>query len=102
MGGPLGLIQVLKSESVKLDGPKVSNWTFQKCQTGRSESIKLDGPKMSNWTVRQYQTGRSKSVKVDSPKVIKLAVQENQALTLISPLAKFHPNPNFTLTLIAP
>ena len=75
---------------------------INECQTERSKNIKLDGPKVSNWSVRQNQTGRSKSVKVDGPKVIKLAVQENQTLTLISPLAKFHPNPNFTLTLIAP
>ena len=36
---------------------------------GINLSIKVDGPKKSNWTVRQYQTGRSKSFKVDGQKV---------------------------------
>ena len=58
------------NHGIKVDGPKVSNWTVPNCQTGRSESLILDGPKVSNWTVRKYQTGRSKSVKVESPKVI--------------------------------
>ena len=63
------------NESVKLDGPKVSNWTVRKCQTGRSESVILDGPTVSNWSFRQNQTGRSKSVKVDGPKVINFFVR---------------------------
>ena len=37
--------------SIKVDGLKVSNWTVQKCQTGRSESIKLGVPKVLKWTV---------------------------------------------------
>ena len=32
--------------SIKVDGLKVSNWTVQKCQTGRSESVKVDGLKL--------------------------------------------------------
>ena len=32
--------------SIKVDGPKVSNWTVQKCQTGRSKSVKVDGLKL--------------------------------------------------------
>ena len=39
MGGPLGLIQVLKSESVKLDGPKVLKWTVQTYSTWRFKNI---------------------------------------------------------------
>ena len=35
-----------RSKSVKLNGPKVSNWTVQKCKTGRSKSVKVDGPKL--------------------------------------------------------
>jgi len=31
--------------SIKVDGPKVSNWTVQKYQTGRFERVKLDGSK---------------------------------------------------------
>ena len=35
--------------SIKVDSPKVS---YSMTHTRRSESVKLDGPKMSNWTVR--------------------------------------------------
>ena len=31
---------------VEVDGPKVSKWTVQKCQSGRSKSVKVDGPKI--------------------------------------------------------
>ena len=37
--------------SIKVDGLKVSNWTVQKCQTGRSESIKLSVTKVLKRTV---------------------------------------------------
>ena len=62
--------------SIEVDGPKVSNWTVQKCQTGRSKSIKLDGPKGSNWTVPKCQTGRSESLKLDGSNVLKWTVQK--------------------------
>ena len=56
-------------------GPK---WTVQKGESGRFKSVKLDGPTVSKWTFQKW-------VEVDGPKVIKLAVQENRALTLILP-----------------
>ena len=58
-------------------------------QSGRSLgihlSIKVDGPKVSNWSVRQYQTGRFESVKVDGPKLLKLAVQKYPTLNALEP-----------------
>ena len=33
---------------------EVSKWTVQKCQGGRSESVKLDGPKVAKWPVQKY------------------------------------------------
>ena len=44
-------------------------WDESKCRSGRSKRVKLDGPKVSNWTVRNCQSGRSKSVKANDPKV---------------------------------
>ena len=75
--------------SIKVDGPKVSNLTVRKCQTGRSKSIKLDRPKVSNWTlskvtnwtVRKSQTRRFKSVKLDGRKVSNRTVRKYQTLT---------------------
>ena len=37
-----------RSESIKVDGPKVSKWTVWACQSRRSESVEPNGPKMSN------------------------------------------------------
>ena len=42
--------------SIKKDSPKVSNWTAQKCQTGRFESVKVDGPKVLKLAVQEYRT----------------------------------------------
>ena len=48
-------------------------WTVprdkSKCRSGRSKRVKLDGPKVSNWTVRNCQ-----STKVDRLKVLKWTV----------------------------
>ena len=51
----------LKSKwTVLVDGPG-SKWTII--------CMKVDGPKESNWTVQKYQSGRSISMKVDGSKV---------------------------------
>ena len=44
-----GHYQSGRSESVKLDGPKVSNWKVLKCQTERSKSVKLYRPLLVFW-----------------------------------------------------
>ena len=40
---------------MKVDGPKVSNMTVQKYESGRSKDIKLDGPRVSKWTSQKHQ-----------------------------------------------
>ena len=42
------------SESIKLDGPEVWNWTVQKYEHGRSRSMKVDGPGVWKWMVQRY------------------------------------------------
>ena len=45
----------------KVDGPKVSNWTVQKYESGRSRSMKVNGLlSISGW---------SESIKLDGPEV---------------------------------
>ena len=63
------------NQSVEVDGPKVSNWTVRKCQTGRSRSVKVDGPKVSKWTVWECQSGRPESVEQNGPKMSNWSVQ---------------------------
>ena len=55
---------------VKLDGHSTKSGR----SLGINRSVKVDGPKESNWTVQKFQSERSKSAKVDAPKVQKWTV----------------------------
>ena len=65
----------------KIDGLKVWKWTVH--------SIKLNGPKVSDWEIRKYKNEQSKWIKSSGEIKRKWTVHQNHIVHLISQWVKF-------------